>query len=280
MQKTLISKTKDHFKKLNNEVLSRFESFSKLETIHSISEYKREYDEIRLHINILGIIDNSEFNTIKYAKIDDYYLIFIIDDRCNELIITVGITKNNGTVYPDIIDKIKFQGNDEFEYFKLSINNFNKDILQNGYSIQKKYKVKLLLKSFNTFFIKQNKNNLINRNSQQKNQKLTIEQIIDNMKISLQKTFHEYELAKKDFQRKNNKERNTMRDIRLKVKEYEKMLLKEYKVEELNVKRVKANIRLLNARKKLTNNIQVEYKKNKIYIFSSKLENILNKIFN
>ncbi len=219
------------------------------EVYHTINQYKRHTESYRNEINSMGIYNDNEFDTIFYYTLNyKLKVAFVIANREGELVITVGLIKNNNPMFKT--QKVVMT----YESFKGAINGFNKEAYLLKYTtFDKRHS---LLKFENMFL-----SHFLTVSSADTRFKVEYAKPILDKAIDTEMTA--FKKAKRAYNTKENKALKVGIEIRKKVEAYRKELEAEAKTDTLRKSANTARSKYELAIKTLQDKIKVEYAKDK-----------------
>jgi len=223
------------------------------EVYHTINTHKRQTENYRNEINSMGIYNDNEFQTIFYYKLNyKLKVAFVIANREGEIIITVGLIKDNNPSFRT--QKIVMT----YDSFKVAINNFNREVRELGYDGWDKRHG--LLKFENMFLSHFLTVSSADTRFKIEYAKPILEKAIDTEIVAFKK-------AKRSYITKDNKATRVGVEIRAKVEAYRKELEAEAKTDALRKSANNARSKYEEAKITLQEKIKVEYAKDKRFTF-------------
>jgi len=223
------------------------------EVYHSIDTHKGYTNDYRNEINSMGIYNDNEFETIFYYKLSyKLKVAFVIANREGELIITVGLIKDNNPSFRT--QKIVMT----YDSFRTAINNFNREVRELGYGGWDKRHS--LLKFENMFLSHFLTVSSADTRFKIEYAKPILEKAVEDEIVSFKK-------AKRSYTTKENKATKMGIEIRAKVEAYRKELELEAKTGTLRKSANTARSKYEEARITLQDKLKVEYAKDKRFTF-------------
>lgn len=230
------------------------------EVYHTITPYKRKVDEYRDEINSMGIYEDNEFQTIFYYKLNyQLKVAFVIANREGEIIITVGLIKDNNPCFKTQKATL------EYDSFKTAINGFNREVRELGYC---EWDKRHELLQFENLFL---------------SHFLTVKSVDTRFKIEYAKSILEesidtelvaFKKAKQSYSTKEKKALKVIGEIRGKVEIYRKKLEEETNIDTLRRSANTARGNYEAARTTIQDKLKSEYAADKRFTFSFPFQSV------